>query len=198
VNAASNSEWTFYAISFNNGSGIAGGDGGGGSSSSPNTQRSETVTNTGVNAESASFPFCLFDDTAFFRAIEVNFPLLLSPVMMLPRAVPVTRLQEEYLSKRAAMQMRKGPKISNQQRVHEQIPVDKKDFTPRSTLLAAPIIFQTRVNKTATCQFNVSSQYIRAVHAQAVTLKCHQPFACQDTVLAHPEQVRDLLSLVRV
>jgi len=87
VNKASNDGWTFFSASVQNVS--RGSDG---------LVDGNTFTNTGVNSETAdSFFTCLYDESAFFRAIEVNYPMLITPIMMIPKYLPIATLQTEYL-----------------------------------------------------------------------------------------------------
>ena len=74
--------------------------------------------------------------------------MLISPIMMVPEMLPSAKIQEEYLQNVEEMSVRSGPTVENKVRVQTTVPVDKKDFGPRSTLMAAPIIFQTRVQPT--------------------------------------------------
>ena len=69
------------------------------------------------------------------------------------------------------------------------VPVEKGDFTPRSTLMASPIIFQTRAKRTATCPFNYSSHFIANQHSKALDSKCSDPFVCEERVSQSPEAV---------
>jgi len=99
---------------------------------------------------------------------------------MLPSAL----IQEEYLSNVQEMSVRSGPTVENKVRVQTRVPVDKKDFGPRSTLMAAPIIFQTRVQPTADCPYNYSSSWVTKQHAKAVGVKCSAPFECDERIVA--------------
>ena len=95
-------------------------------------------------------------DESFFNAIEVNTPMLISPIMMVPRHIPPGELQEEYLKNVGDISVRSGPTITNRERVETRVKVEKADFVQRSTLMAAPILFQTRARKTATCPFTTA------------------------------------------
>ena len=135
---ASNSDWTFIAISHSN-------------VSSP--QETNVFTNLGKNKESADAPTCLYDPESFFNALEVNYPMLISPIMMVPKALPSALVQQEYLKNVEEMSIRVGPTVENAVRVATRVPVEKRDFGPRSTLMASPIIFQTRVTPTGNKSF---------------------------------------------
>ena len=59
----------------------------------------------------------------------------------------------------------------------------KADYVERSTLVAAPILFQTKGTKTAECPFNYSSVFVQRMHETAMADKCEKSiFACEDKV----------------
>ena len=68
---ASNDEWTFLAIAHKNKT----------SAASPK-QHTVVYTNLGINEEYLDAPTCLFDPDSFFNAIEVNYPMLISPITL--------------------------------------------------------------------------------------------------------------------
>ena len=55
--------------------------------------RTTIFTNLGTNWELADFPVCMFDDNALFTSIEVNYPMLMSPIQMMPSALPNAKVQ---------------------------------------------------------------------------------------------------------
>ena len=102
-----------------------------------------------------------------FNAIEVNYPMLLSPIMMVPEMLPSAKIQQEYLENVEEMSVRSGPTVENKVRVSTTVPVEKKDFGPRSTLMAAPIIFQTRVQPTGKFPSYLYSEGSRYLQSQS-------------------------------
>jgi hypothetical protein len=78
---------------------------------------------------------CLFDQTALFTAIEFNFPMLISPIMMLPKAISTAQLQALYLKNDPEMAIRIGPINANRNRELTAVGVSKSDFTPRFNLV---------------------------------------------------------------
>ena len=171
IEKASDSEWTFFAITYRN------------ISSMQDTFEGATFTDLGKNSELAQFPICLFDESALFSAIEINYPVLISPIMMLPRALPAAKVNEEYLKRVQEMAIRTGPVTGNDERVKTTIPVEKQDFDPISTLMASPIIFQTRVQPTSDCPYAYSSSWVARQHEKAVESRCKKPFQCEDEVI---------------
>ena len=62
--------------------------------------------------------------------------------------------------------------------------VNKQEFSPSSTLMASPIIFQTRVEPTGDCPYRYSSTWVKRQHDKAVQTRCAYPFECQDQVVS--------------
>jgi hypothetical protein len=122
----------------------------------------------------------------FFKAIEVNTPMFISPIMMIPEYLTPFELQKEYLTHVVDMNVRKGPLVTNRERLSTRVPVKKVDFVERSTLMAAPIIFQTRSRKTATCPFNYSTEFISKMHAKALEDNCDDSIYSCDAFLSEP------------
>ena len=59
--------------------------------------------------------------SAFFQGIEVNTPMLVSPIMMVPKYLTRLQLQEEYMKYVDDMALRAGPPVTS-----------NKDLTQRS------------------------------------------------------------------
>ena len=133
------------------------------------------------------FRFCLseHEDAAFFNAIEVNQPLYMSPIMMIPEYRHLKELQEEYLQWHGDMLTRNGSATTARRRLATHVPVQKRDFQERSSLLAPSLIAQTRTGRTDQCPTNYSSTYITKQHGKAMTQKCALPFACPQVVLSN-------------
>ncbi|KAJ1488290.1 hypothetical protein T484DRAFT_1783899 [Baffinella frigidus] len=69
----------------------------------------------------------------------------MSPVLMVPEAMPLATLQRMYYDGAAPMLARTGPLVSKREaETDETIPLDKYDYITRSTLVTTPIIFQER------------------------------------------------------
>lgn len=169
------SGWTFLALSRVN--------------STWNTTGSEGETATNlelVYENSGSFAQCLFDDSSLFSGIEVSFPALISPVMMVPAKLPFASVQEIYYSEWERMRVREGPLVTNREREVTSIPVEKKDYGLRSVLMAAPIIFSTRTQPNATCPYEYATKWLHAQHKAVVETQCAEPFACNEDILRSP------------
>ena len=165
---ASTDAWTFIAISRRN-----------------STMPSQTVvyTNLGRFVEEAHFPMCLFNESSFLSAIEVNYPVLISPMMLYARAMRGRDIQRLYLQSIGDMNTRNGPRISEETLEAKRVPVEKKDFSMRTVLLAPPIVTQKRRHSTAECRHSSSTKFIDLQHAQVLSSVCAYPYACSNTVL---------------
>lgn len=93
VHRASNDGWTFVAIVRRG---------------SMTPEFTATATNLNSYKESEAFKQCLYDDSHFFRALEVNYPMLLSPLMMVPEALSEADTQRLFLQ----VTIRSVPRVS--------------------------------------------------------------------------------------
>jgi hypothetical protein len=91
-----------------------------------------------------------------------------------------------YYDKVRSMKTRRGPQVTNAERAATKIAVTKRDYAPRSVLMAAPIIFTTRVNATSACPYDYSTRWLEQEHAKMRQLRCAPPFNCALDVLADP------------
>ena len=168
---ASTSEWTFISVIRKNSS-------------------SDTYLRTASNLEKHSKPtdlapggLCLFDPESMINALEINYPMLISPIMLIPEAIPFANVQQTYLQGRAQMVSRQGPRLSARfAKEDSKIVVKKRDFTPRTVLIAPPIVFQVCVF--AVCVF---------AHARArnpILSSCSHVRLCSPTCFASMHQTR--------
>lgn len=178
MKSADDSDWTFLSISRR--------------SSDSGTR---VVTSGAENYEAGNMPMCYYDDgssgspASFFNSIEINQPMLISPIMLVPKALPFSTVQELYYGQVKEMSVRFGPQVSKQEReVESKIQIEKEDFSPRSTLLSAPIIFQTRRNPSDQCPYNFSTEFLHSSHDKVVQEVCAAPFECSQEIMAHPEK----------
>jgi len=81
------------------------------------------------------------------NALEINYPMLISPIMLIPEAIPFANVQQAYLQGRDKMFSRQGPRVSARLAKEEtKIVVKKRDFAPQTVLIAPPIVFQVCVS----------------------------------------------------
>ena len=125
-----------------------------------------------------------YEQTIFVHFIEqVNTPMLVSPIMMIPKFHTPKELQELYLDQFGDFSIRNGPLVTNTEREKTRVEVEKTDYGERSTLVAAPILFQTKGTKTAACPYNYSSVFVQQMHETAMADKCEESiYACEDKV----------------
>jgi hypothetical protein len=55
---------------------------------------------------------CPFDAESLFTALEFAVPMLVSPIMLIPEALPVSKVQELYYASGDHMKLRVGPALS--------------------------------------------------------------------------------------
>jgi hypothetical protein len=158
---------------------------------------------------------CLYNPEAFFTAMEFSYPMLISPIMLIPEAIPFASVQQAYLKAASTMAMRQGPRLTARMMTMEQvIPIEKQDYTPRSVLIAPvrvfdffasasspfsrgliffaclqPIIFQTKRSKASTCPSKYSSTFIKQQFQRMETSKCQAPYECDAELLRSPERI---------
>jgi len=168
-------EWTFVAITKNN-KGAAQGK-----------AEATVATNAAKQTESQGrWNMCLGDEKALFSAIEVNYPILMSPIMMIPQHLPFGMLQDIYYQQAGEMGIRAGPLVASGERQQTKIAIDKVDYVRKSALMATPIIFQERVHPTATCPYEYSTDWIQSQHDKVLDM-CTLPFTCSDNVMQNSE-----------
>jgi len=115
--------------------------------------------------------------------------MYVSPIMMIPKFKTIKQLQEIFLDQVGDMSIRNGPQMTNKVRESTRVAVKKQDYAERSTLVAAPILFQTRGTKTAECPFNYSSVFVQKMHAKALTDKCDASIYACDAGVSQVESI---------
>jgi hypothetical protein len=161
---ASSKEWTFVAWTYRN-------------STRPLQMTTVTNLNHNVKEFQSGDPLCLFNESAIFNAIEVNYPMLVSPILMVPRVMSLGELQRHYYSSVKSMLLRRGPLKTN--RGQPTVPVTRSDFSKKSSLVAPPMIFQTR-NSKMNCSYEYSSEWILMQETLASKM-CAAPQSCSST-----------------
>jgi hypothetical protein len=176
----STSDWNFVAISNKFGSGEEDLD-------------SFAMQNSRVLSNYRGLDFRK-DSRSFFKAIEVNTPMLISPIMLVPKFRLAKELQEEYNTHVDLMAARLGPVDTNRIRKQTRVHVEKLDFVGRSTLMAAPILFQTKARKTQECPFKYGTEFLARIHSQAVRDKCEpSTYVCDNQTLVEVHSIMSCL-----
>ena len=108
------------------------------------------------------YSLCPYEPSALFSAIEVNYPVLMTPVMMVAKELPMGQVQEYFYKNYGELNIRNGPILPNSERVQTNVPIEKADFTPTSVLMSPPIIFQTRAEPSSTCPYDYSTEWLQS------------------------------------
>ena len=186
---ASESDWTFVAIVRENWTYPVFGP----NRSMINTTRTTVYTNLAINRERARVYQCLYNVSSYFDAIEVNYPVLMSPIHLIPRALSALQIQEQFLRVSADMPVRRGPLTSENSRNASRVPIIKKDFDLRTTLLASPLVFQTRFNASARCPnrepLTYTAQWLGVQQKIMMSQKCAFPYLCDADTLRGQESI---------
>jgi hypothetical protein len=109
--------------------------------------------------------------------------------MLIPKYRTRIQLQQEYLKYVDDMNLRKGPLVTEEKRLKTRVAIEKRDFAERSTLMAAPILFQTMVQRTAKCPFNYSTEFISKMHDKAMAEKCDDSIYTCDASTSEKESI---------
>jgi hypothetical protein len=131
-----------------------------------------------------SFAQCFYNSSSMFQMIEFNYPMLVSPIMMVPTDLPFARIQAMYYNLVGDLKIRTGPlNVADPPRIQ----LNKRDFTTHLALMAAPIVFQTRVVPSSSCPYTYSRNWLQQQHLQVVNSTCRSPFQCNNDILSRPE-----------
>jgi hypothetical protein len=95
THAPDNDGWTFISISRTN-------------SSWPASTKTEVFTNLRRFTEDAYAIQCLYNEEFMFEGLEINYPMLISPIMLIPEALPANVLQRMYLKGVNGFRVRTG------------------------------------------------------------------------------------------
>ena len=163
---ASEIDWTFFAISIQN-------------LTSLSPTKVTVFTNLAKNSELSDFPICFYDVEALFSSIEVNYPMLISPLSIFPAALSDANVQGLFYKLINDMPMRTGPRVQQRERVKQMVPLEKRDYVPKSALVAAPIIFQERKQVApGGCAIVYSGQWAQSQERKAAEERCTAPYVC--------------------
>jgi len=167
--------WTFVAVTRSNVS---------------NAVAARVMTNLGSWREGLNYQQCFYNEEKMFRALEFNYAVLISPILLSATMIPISKLQETYYAASGWMPQKTGPEASITEKVEDTgIPVEKKDYSEQSTLVAPPIIFQTIQRPTDQCDYSYSESFINLTHSRMRSLKCRSPFDCDSELLRDPSLV---------
>ena len=170
LSASSIDGWTFVAFRMKN--------------SSMPMKTSASVNALKSSEVSSNFAQCFYNSSSMFQMIEFNYPVLVSPILMVPEYLAFASIQAMYYELVEDLKIRTGPLNSDDD---PRILLSKRDYTPRTALMAAPIAFQTRVYPSASCPYTCSKNWLNKLHFAVVNSTCSSPFLCNDDILSRPE-----------
>jgi hypothetical protein len=127
------------------------------------------LQNTGAKKQETREPMCLFNEETIFSALEVNYPMYISPIQLYPEAFAVEHVQRMYYAMTEDMAVRSGPVVP----YRKQIRVEHIEYTKRSALVAPPIIFQVREHESQ-CESEFAKEWIQAQRAEAQESFCNK------------------------
>eukprot|EP00282_Hemiselmis_andersenii_P039355 CAMPEP_0169429860 /NCGR_PEP_ID=MMETSP1042-20121227/2089_1 /TAXON_ID=464988 /ORGANISM="Hemiselmis andersenii, Strain CCMP1180" /LENGTH=1492 /DNA_ID=CAMNT_0009540133 /DNA_START=27 /DNA_END=4505 /DNA_ORIENTATION=+ len=177
MHAASSTDWSFYAISRVNKTedGVNG--------------KWESHGNLGMFYEGDEQKECFTDPTSWMNAFAVYYPMLMSPLIMVPKYMTRAEIQKFYHATVNTIKMQQGPMASSHEQSTKEAEVEKQDYGKRSSLVASPLLFQTRQNLTFSCPFSYGDTFIKKSHAKMVASRCKAPFSCSDNMVEEPATV---------
>uniref|UniRef100_A0A7S0VMJ9 Polycystin cation channel PKD1/PKD2 domain-containing protein n=1 Tax=Hemiselmis tepida TaxID=464990 RepID=A0A7S0VMJ9_9CRYP len=165
--SASLTDWSFMSVVKNNKARLTG-----------NASASVLLDSMLSQESQGDWDMCVGEGgQPLFTAIEVNYPMLISPIMMVPEALPIGLMQQSFYEEQATLVQRPGPAETNSQRVNTKVEVVKEDYVEKSVLMATPIIFQKRVVPSENCSYEYSTEFLSSTHDK-VWQKCRNPFQC--------------------
>jgi hypothetical protein len=126
------------------------------------------LQNAGAKKQETREPMCLFNEETIFSALEVNYPMYISPIQLYPEALSVENVQRMYYAMKEDMAVRSGPVLP----YRKKIKVEHVEYTKRSALVAPPIIFQVREHA-APCESEFAREWIQATRAEAEEVFCN-------------------------
>ena len=122
------------------------------------------------------------DGEDFIQALTVPGGLVISPIEVTGSALSVKQLQNSYYTAKPQFRLRRGPASLDEDRLQSAIeyetPVAGYPFP--TSLVAPPIVLQTRRLRTDQCKYDLGSQYNTKVWETAVDVTCRAPYECSD------------------
>ena len=73
--------WQFFSVTFKN----------------TTSKKCEAAANLLKGSEAGIIDLCFWNPESMFTAIELNYAMLISPIMMIPKALPFANVQQVYL-----------------------------------------------------------------------------------------------------
>ena len=120
----------------------------------------------------------------FIQAIQLPGGVLISPIQLTLRPLPIKILQEHYYHTKRGIQVRRGPAHSDVKRMTAKIDYDRSSYNYPVVLMGPPIVLQKRRMKTMNCSTVAGKDFSETVWNKTVSgEKCHFPYDCDDGYL---------------
>ncbi len=128
------------------------------------------------------------DTEDFIQAITVPGGMMLTPIEITSKPMSISELQEYFYASESTMKNRRGAAASDEDRVDLEIEysVPPAGFPFPMSLVAPPIILQTRRERTSNCTYATGSEYNNKVWETAIDVTCQPPYVCPDNFIAVP------------
>ena len=124
--------------------------------------------------------WCEVDDD-FIQAIQLPGGILVSPIVVTMKPLGLKILQERFYHEKPALSVRRGPAVSDAQRMRRKIQYDRSAYNHPAVLLSPPIVLQHRVDKDSTCSTLAGTDYLHASWNRTVWgAWCSSPWVCDD------------------
>jgi hypothetical protein len=96
------------------------------------------IQNIKVKGQETTESFCLFNEDRIFSALEVNYPMYISPIQLYPEALRIEQAQLMYYNMMEDMSVRSGPLLP----YRKPILIQHIEYAKRSALVTPPVLFQ--------------------------------------------------------
>ncbi len=72
-------------------------------------EESAFINGMETSKSSDEFPICFYNTSSMFQMIEFNYPMLVSPIVSIPTALPASRIKQIYYNLVQDLDIRAGP-----------------------------------------------------------------------------------------
>jgi len=132
----------------------------------------------------ADFDWCAAKNSEFMQGMQLPGGVLVSPMQI--TAAPATEhaLQRLLYDTQSSMRARRGPLNDDTTRMTSTIRYQRSPYSYRMSLVAPPIVLQTRVEKTEICPNKLGTVFHRKAWMQTVNgSACKMPYECDEDLL---------------
>jgi len=116
----------------------------------------------------AEFDWCAAPSSEFLQGIQLPGGVLVSPIQITPQPLTENALQRQLYNTQSTYRVRRGPEVGDSRRMTSTIPYDRSPYSYHMSLVAPPIMLQTRVEKTETCPNKLGTEFHQKTWSQTV------------------------------